>query len=159
MSQGFRLNEKEKNEIREAFKLFDIKGEGRISAKDTVVALRALGTEPDKEEVRSMFTAINKDAGESLNFEEFSKIMSMKMNQSMSGAEISRAFVMLRDDETERIDIERLREMCKEIGEELESDELLHLMRAAGATSDKDTIDLQAFTSMLSSTQQQAKPG
>ena len=44
----FELTEEQKQEIREAFDLFDIDGSGTIDAKELKVAMRALGFEPKK---------------------------------------------------------------------------------------------------------------
>ena len=44
------LTEEQKQEIREAFDLFDTDGSGTIDAKELKVAMRALGFEPKKEE-------------------------------------------------------------------------------------------------------------
>ena len=46
------LTEEQKQEIKEAFDLFDTDGSGTIDAKELKVAMRALGFEP-KKEVRS----------------------------------------------------------------------------------------------------------
>jgi len=42
------LNEEQKQEIREAFDLFDADGSGTIDIKELKVAMRALGFEPKK---------------------------------------------------------------------------------------------------------------
>ena len=46
------LTEEEVLEIKEAFDLFDTDGSGEIDSKELKVAMRALGFEPKKEEVR-----------------------------------------------------------------------------------------------------------
>ena len=48
------LTEEQKQEIKEAFDLFDTDGSGTIDAKELKVAMRALGFEPKKEEIRKM---------------------------------------------------------------------------------------------------------
>ena len=48
------LSEEQKTDIREAFNLFDTQGTGYIDTKDLKVALRALGFEPRKEEIKKM---------------------------------------------------------------------------------------------------------
>ena len=45
------LSEEQKNEIKEAFDLFDTSGSGTIEAKELKVALRALGFEQTKDEI------------------------------------------------------------------------------------------------------------
>lgn len=44
----FELSEEQKNDIKEAFDLFDGQGSGKIDSKDLKVAIRALGFEPKK---------------------------------------------------------------------------------------------------------------
>ncbi len=44
----FELTEEQKQEIREAFDLFDTDGSGTIDAKELKVAMRAIGFEPKK---------------------------------------------------------------------------------------------------------------
>jgi Ca2+-binding EF-hand superfamily protein len=44
----FELTEQQKQEIREAFDLYDTDGSGTIDAKELKVAMRALGFEPKK---------------------------------------------------------------------------------------------------------------
>ena len=52
------LTEEQKQEIKEAFDLFDTDGSGSIDSKELKVAMRALGFEPKKEEIQE-FRASN----------------------------------------------------------------------------------------------------
>ena len=55
------LTEEPKQEIEEAFDLFDTDGSGSIDSKELKVAMRALGFEPKKEDIQkmiSMMTAV-----------------------------------------------------------------------------------------------------
>eukprot|EP00042_Codosiga_hollandica_P018724 m.55603 g.55603 ORF g.55603 m.55603 type:complete len:83 (+) comp48887_c0_seq3:163-411(+) len=54
------LNDEQKSEIRQAFELFD-NGTGIIDAKELKVAMRALGFEPKKEEIKKMIADVDKD--------------------------------------------------------------------------------------------------
>ena len=59
------MNDEQKQEIREAFDLFDADGSGTIDVKELKVAMRALGFEPKKEEIKKMISDIDKEgAGE-----------------------------------------------------------------------------------------------
>lgn len=53
------LTEAQKSEIKEAFDLFDTNGSGIIDMKDLKVALRALGFEPAKEEIKRLISDLN----------------------------------------------------------------------------------------------------
>lgn len=55
------LTEEQKQEIKEAFDLFDTDGSEKIDAKELKVAMRALGFEPKKEEIKKMISDIDKD--------------------------------------------------------------------------------------------------
>merc|ERR1712203_1240984 len=50
------LTEEQKQEIKEAFDLFDTDGSGEIDSKELKVAMRALGFEPKKEEIQKMIS-------------------------------------------------------------------------------------------------------
>ena len=60
-SAPIELTEDQKQEIREAFDLFDTDGSGTIDAKELKVAMRALGFEPSKEAIRKLISQIDKD--------------------------------------------------------------------------------------------------
>ena len=55
------LTEEQKQEIKEAFDLFDTDGSGSIDAKELKVAMRALGFEPKKEEIQKMISDVDDD--------------------------------------------------------------------------------------------------
>lgn len=73
------LTEEQKQEIKEAFDLFDTENSGVIDAKELKVAMRALGFEPKKEEVRRILQEIDKNGEGVIRFEEFLDIMTGKM--------------------------------------------------------------------------------
>ena len=94
------LTEEQKQEIREAFDLFDTDGSGTIDAKELKVAMRALGFEPKKEEIKKMIADIDKDGSGTIDFEEFLQMMTAKMGERDSREEIMKAFRLFDDDET-----------------------------------------------------------
>lgn len=73
------LSEEQKQEIKEAFDLFDSEGVGAIDAKELKVAMRALGFEPKKEEIRKILQDLDKAGEGMIRFEEFFDIMTVKM--------------------------------------------------------------------------------
>jgi len=50
------LTDAQKAEVKEAFNLFDANGTGIIEVKELKVALRALGFEPQKEEIKRLIS-------------------------------------------------------------------------------------------------------
>ena len=76
------LNEKQKQEIKDAFDLFDTSGSGTIEPKELKVALRALGLEPTKEDIQALVEENDKDHSGTIDFHEFLAIMMKKMSET-----------------------------------------------------------------------------
>uniref|UniRef100_A0A452HWA2 EF-hand domain-containing protein n=1 Tax=Gopherus agassizii TaxID=38772 RepID=A0A452HWA2_9SAUR len=118
------LTELQKQEIREAFDLFDTDGSGSIDVKELKVAMRALGFEPKKEEVKKMIADIDKEGSGTIDFEDFLAMMTQKMNEKDSKEEILKAFRLFDDDGTGKISFKNLKRVAKELGENLTDEEL-----------------------------------
>ena len=118
------LSEEQKNDIREAFNLFDSQGTGVIDTKDLKVAMRALGFEPRKEEIKKMLMDVDKDNSGKLTFEGFLTLMGSKMSEKDAKEEILKAFKLFDDDDTGKISFENLKRVANELGENLTDEEL-----------------------------------
>ena len=87
------LTDEQKQEIREAFDLFDTDGSGTIDAKELRVAMRALGFEPKKDEIKKMISDIDKDDSGTIDFNEFLEMMTAKMSEKDSKEEIRKVSI------------------------------------------------------------------
>ena len=72
------LTEEQKQEIKEAFDLFDTDGSHTIDAKELKVAMRALGFEPKKEEIKRMMSEADRNDSGVIEFPEFLDLMTQK---------------------------------------------------------------------------------
>ena len=106
------LTEDQKQEIREAFDLFDTDASGTIDAKELKVAMRALGFEPGKEEIRKLISQIDRDGSGTVNFPEFLTMMTTKMGERDSTEEMIKAFRLFDDDETGKISFRNLKRVA-----------------------------------------------
>lgn len=95
----FEVSEEQRRDIKEAFDLFDTESSGKIDTKELKVAIRALGFEPKKEEIKKMIAEIDKGDGK-ISFEDFLDIMTVKMADKDTKEEIMKAFKLFDDDET-----------------------------------------------------------
>ena len=141
-------------EIKQAFDLFDTEGSGRfhanaanlwigfITEKDLKVALRALGIEPTKEEIKNLIILSKaeqpkekehqKEGLMTIDFKEFLDIMAIKMSECDKDDELSRAFEMFKDvKEGGVITLESLRKIADELGESMTDEELLEMIMEA----------------------------
>lgn len=83
------------------------------------VAMRALGFEPKKEEIRKLMTDLDKDGSGVMDYEEFLSVMTSKMGERDSREEILKAFRLFDDDETGKISLKNLKRVAKELGENI----------------------------------------
>jgi centrin-1 len=97
---------------------------GTIDAKELKVAMRALGFEPKKEEIKKMISDIDKDGSGTIDFSEFLEMMTAKMSERDSREEILKAFRLFDDDETGKISFRNLKRVAKELGENMTDEEL-----------------------------------
>ena len=87
------LSPEELNELKEVFKTFDKDGDGTIDVEELGTALRSLGQNPTKEEVRKLIDETDKDGSGCIEFDEFAKMMaSRNASNQTSEQELLEAF-------------------------------------------------------------------
>ncbi|XP_010156994.1 PREDICTED: LOW QUALITY PROTEIN: centrin-2-like, partial [Eurypyga helias] len=124
-SPKLELTEEQKQEVREAFDLFDADGTGNIDVKELKVAMRALGFEPKREEIKTMISDINKEGTGKIGFNHFLVVMAQKMVCTFKNSkeEILKAFKLF-DDETSKICFKNLQRVARDLGEKITDEEL-----------------------------------
>jgi centrin-1 len=73
------LTEEQLAEIKEAFNLFDTDRNNAIDVRELKAAMRALGFEMKKEDVRKMLADLDKDVNGTISVDEFIGMMTGKM--------------------------------------------------------------------------------
>ncbi|XP_033617473.1 centrin-2-like [Fukomys damarensis] len=137
MSPKPELTEEQKQEIQEAFDLFDADGTRTIDVKELKVAMRALGFEPKKEEIKKMISEIDEDGTGKMNFSDFLTVITQKMSEKDTEEEILKAFQLFNDDETGKIPFKNPKRVAKELGESLTDEELQKMIDAADRDGDR----------------------
>ncbi|KFO37665.1 centrin-2-like [Fukomys damarensis] len=149
MSPKPELTEEQKQEIREAFDLFG--ADGTIDVKELKVAMRALGFEPKKEEIKKMISEIDKEGTGKMNFSGFLTVMTQKMSEKDTKEEILKAFKLFDDDETGKILFKNLKRVSKELGESLTDEELQKMTDEADRDGDREVSE-QEFLRIMKKT-------
>merc|ERR1712164_201728 len=107
------LTEEQKQEIKEAFDLFDTDGSGSIDAKELKVAMRALGFEPKKDEIAKMIADVDDSGDGEIDFDEFMVMMTAKMGEKDSRDDLLKAFRVFDSDGTGGINFNNLSRVAK----------------------------------------------
>lgn len=132
----FELTQEQKADVKEAFDLFDPDGSGKIATKELKVAIRALGFEPTKEELRKLVTDVDPDGLGKLSYEEFLHLMTAKMSEKDSKEDVLRAFRLFDDDDTGKISFKNLKRVAIELGEDLTDEEIQEMIDEADKDGD-----------------------
>merc|ERR1719253_611245 len=130
------LNEEQLEELREAFNLFDTDHSGAIDARELKAAMRALGFDIKKEQVRQMLNDIGKEPADTIDFDEFCELLGSKMGEKNSREEINKIFNLFDDDRTGKISFKNLKRVALELGESLTDEELQEMIDEADRDGD-----------------------
>lgn len=147
-NSGFPVNEDVEKEIYECFSLFDTNKCGYIDIREFYFALKSLGLNFKKEEVKSLFLGIKKTIDDKLNFEEFLDIASKNIHKRYNDEEIEQIFSLFDPNDTGKITLNSLKEICSEIGENISDSELNNMIEYADKNNDK-VIDKKEFKKVL----------
>merc|ERR1711934_679992 len=143
------LTEEQKQDLREAFDLFDTDGSGAVDASELHTAMKALGFEPKKEEIAKMVKEMDKDGDATVDFEEFCVMMAEKMNQKDGKEELLKGFKLFDDDNTKKISLKNFKRVAKELGENLSDDELGAILAEADTDGDGEINESEFLAVMV----------
>ncbi|KAG8934927.1 Calcium-binding component of the spindle pole body (SPB) half-bridge [Tulasnella sp. 419] len=142
------ISEEQKQEIREAFELFDTDKDGNLDYHELKVAMRALGFDHKKAEVLKILRDHDKSGLGLIEFEDFAKLMSEKILARDPHEEIRRAFQLFVDEQTGKIGTRNLKRVAKEVGETLDDDELQAMIDEFDLDMDGEISEAEFFAIM-----------
>lgn len=131
--------------------------------KDLKVALRALGFEPAKEEIKRLISELNnngvggagqrerekdKEGQVTIDFNDFLEIMTTKMSERDSAEELEKAFILFSMNKP-FIEFADLKRIARELGETMSDDELKEMVFEANKTDRDGSVDRKDFLSIL----------
>ncbi|SCN60068.1 centrin-4, putative [Plasmodium chabaudi adami] len=142
------INEDIEKEIYECFSLFDTSKSGYIDIREFYFALRSLGLNFKKEQVKKLFLEIKNNIDDKLNFDEFFDIASKHINTRYNEEEIDNMFSLFDPNDTGKITLSSLKSACDDIGEHIEESELKRMIDYADKNNDK-SIDKSEFKNLV----------
>lgn len=145
------LSEEQKQEIKEAFDLFDTNKTGTIDYHELKVAMRALGFDVKKPEVVELMNEYDREGTGSIEYADFLDIMTTKIRNRDPVEEIVKAFKLFDEDNTGKISLRNLKRVARELGENLSDDELQAMIDEFDKDQDGE-ISEQEFLNIMKQT-------
>ncbi|KAJ4295239.1 Calcium-binding component of the spindle pole body (SPB) half-bridge [Kalmusia sp. IMI 367209] len=142
------LSEEQREEIQEAFNLFDLDKDGYIDYHELKVAMKALGFDLPKAEILEILQTNGVPAGQQggsakqkqpvgqyqtpprlvLQYDTFQALMAQRMVARDPQEEINRAFDLFDEGNKGRITLDDLTRVARELGENLQHEELVAMI-------------------------------
>ncbi|XP_002733157.1 calmodulin-like isoform X2 [Saccoglossus kowalevskii] len=144
------LTEEQLSELKEAFSLFDIDGDGTINAKELGTVLRSLGQNPTDKEVEEMIEEVDVDGSGSIEFPEFLMMMAGKFNETTTDKDLNDAFKIFDTENTGFISVDELKHLMTTMGERLSEEEMDEMVADANADSE-GKVNYEEFVKLITS--------
>ncbi|ORY23275.1 EF-hand calcium-binding protein, Caltractin-cdc31 subfamily [Naematelia encephala] len=143
------LTDDQRQEIKEAFELFDTDKDGAIDYHEMKVAMRALGFDLKKSEVLNLMRGVVRDDTGLVEFEGFLRIMTEKLQSRDPLTDLRRAFHLFDDDNTGTISLKNLKRVARELGENLGEEELQAMIDEFDLDQDGEISEAEFLAIMM----------
>ncbi|XP_073117484.1 probable calcium-binding protein CML13 [Elaeis guineensis] len=145
------LSHRKRQEIKEAFELFDTDRSGTIDAKELTVAMRALGFEMTEKQVNQMIVDVDKDGSGAIEFDEFVSMMTAKIGERDFQEELMKAFRIIDQDNNGKISDVDIQHLAKDLGENFTLEEIREMITVADRNGDGE-VDANEFIRVMKRT-------
>ncbi|KAK3004244.1 hypothetical protein RJ639_018979, partial [Escallonia herrerae] len=128
------LTQQKRQEIKEAFELFDTDGSGTIDAKELNVAMSCIANisrDFPLQQINQMIADVDKDGSGSIDFDEFVHMMTAKIGERDSKEELMKAFHIIDQDKNGKISAADIQRISKELGESFSIREIQEMVEEA----------------------------
>lgn len=144
------LTEETMKEFREAFALFDLNGDGMISAEELGVFISKMGTTTSTQaDLNRMIAEVDADGDGAIDFPEFVTLMARKMNNVDKDTEIREAFNVYDKDGSGKISSKELLNLMSKFHKDVSKTDIEQMIKEADTNGDGE-IEFEEFKRMLS---------
>ena len=131
-----RLDEDQREEFKEAFKVFDEDNGGSIDDEEFENLMKMLGYNMSDEELAAIFNAVDEEGEGEILFNDFLTLMVVLMENDTEEKNLITAFESLDKDNTGSISVKHVYNILKTIGEQMTSTEIEKFIIAADSDND-----------------------
>ncbi|KAF7250412.1 Centrin-3 [Varanus komodoensis] len=156
------LTEEQKQEIKDAFELFDTDKDRAIDYHElkaihffflqvqyfVIVAMRALGFDVKKADVLKILKDYDREGTGKITFEDFNEVVTDWILERDPHEEILKAFKLFDDDDSGKISLRNLRRVARELGENMTDEELRAMIEEFDKDGDGE-INQEEFISIM----------
>ncbi|XP_077987318.1 uncharacterized protein LOC144441926 [Glandiceps talaboti] len=145
---GDDLTEKQIQEFKEAFALFDKDGDGHVTSKELGTVMKSLGHNPSQDELQEMIREVDTQGNGSIEFDEFLLLMAKKIKEQDDDDDLREAFSVFDKDGNGFISASELRHVMMNLGQSMSEDEVAEMIREADTDGDGQ-VNYEEFVSMM----------
>ena len=138
------LTEEQKREIKEAFTSFEEDG---ITPEELKSAMQALGFDQRNSDVQKILEKIDMQKG-SLYYDQFLNVMIDNDEDKDPQNEMKKAFKILCEEATDKINVKSLSKICADLGEKISEEELQEMINEADKEQDEEVGEDDFFKIM-----------
>jgi len=144
------LTEEQVADLKEAFAMFDINGDGTIELHELQQVMRKLGQNPSEKELREMIRTVDDNGDCEIDFDEFLLLMKSRIGTRDAEQELRDAFAVFDTDNSGAIDRKELKRLMKKLGQALSEAELDAMMSEVDENGDGE-ISFEEFKALMQS--------
>jgi len=144
----FHLSDDQTADFKDAFKKFDVAGEGEIPTSELGTVMKMLGHKLNEEELEECIQMVDSDGGGSVDIDEFLELMRVKTKEAQNEVEVKEAFRMLDKDGKGEIHTDVITEILKQLDETLTEDDLKDLIAEIDADG-SGWVDYDEFKALM----------
>jgi len=145
-----KLTQDQLDELKSSFAIYDLDGDGRITMRELGSVMRALGHNPTEAKILTFINTVDTDQSGSIDFQEFCELMSTKMREMDTEADIIDAFRVFDVEGKGYITAYELRHVMTNLGEKLTDEEVNEMVSEADSDGD-GVINYTDFVKIMTS--------
>jgi len=129
---GVKLNQKQQDELKEAFIIYDSDNDGKCNREQAMKVMRSIALSPTNEELNSILG----DRERNFSLNELQQIIATKAPPFESEENLKEAFRIFDKDGAGYVDVKELRHVLVHLGEKLKDDEVDEMLREVDISGD-----------------------
>lgn len=144
------ITEQQRQEIYEAFSLFDLNSDGFLDYHEMKVSFRALGFELSKKDLLSILDTFGEQQENNkklINYDNFYRVAATRILERDPIEELKRAFALFDEDGDGLITFDNLKKVVEELGEDISDDDIYKMidefdLDEDGGINEQEFIDI-----------------